>query len=165
MSTLRETFIDTLQDTYDAEHQIVKALPQVIDAVEHKELKSALAAHLDETRGHVERLGKVFELFDESPRRKKCKGMEGLLAEGEELIDEDLGDAALIAAAQKVEHYEIAAYGALASWAKLMEKDEAVDLLEETLNEEKKADDKLTKVAEKTINTEQQEEEEEEESA
>lgn len=165
MSTLRETFIDTLQDTYDAEHQIVKALPEVIKAVEHEELKGALESHLEETRGHIERLGKVFELFDEAPRRKKCKGMEGLLAEGEELIGEGHGDAALIAAAQKVEHYEIAAYGSLAAWAKLMDQDDAADLLEETLDEEKTADDKLTKIAEQSINPEEEQEEEEEESA
>ena len=150
--------VDVLKDTYDAEHQIIKALPSMIKAVESDELKEALESHLEETRGHVERLEKVFGIFDESPKRKKCKGMEGLLAEGEELVGEDMGDAALISAAQKVEHYEIAAYGSLASWAKLLDEDEAVDLLEETLSEESSADEKLTEVAESAVNPEEEEE-------
>lgn len=160
MNTLRDTFIDALKDTYDAEHQIIKALPKVVSSAEHEDLKEALASHLDETRGHVERLEKVFQMFDESPKRKKCKGMEGLLAEGEEALGEGLGDAALIMAAQKVEHYEIAAYGSLIAWAKLLEEDDAVDILEETLGEETAADEKLTEIAESTINPEENEEEE-----
>src|SRR5262245_21633416 len=140
MSTLRDTFIETLKDTYDAEQQIIKALPKVIEAAEHEQLKSALTSHLAETNGQTERLERVFDAIGETPARKKCKGMQGLLAEGEEIIDEEEGDAALIAAAQKVEHYEIAAYGSLVSWAKLMEEDEALSLLEESLEEEKSAD-------------------------
>ena len=111
-------------------------------------MKQTLESHLEETRGHVERLEKVFEILDESPKRKKCRGMEGLLAEGGELISEDRGDAALISAAQKIEHYEIAACGSLAAWAKMLNEDEAVDLLEETLGEESSADEKLAYVAE-----------------
>ena len=140
MSTLRETLIDELKDTYDAEQQILKALPKMIEAAEHEELKSAFESHLEETQGQVSRLDQVFEKLGETAKRKKCSGMQGLLAEGQELIEEELGDAALISAAQKVEHYEIAAYGSMASWAKLLEEDEVAELLEETLSEEKSAD-------------------------
>ena len=160
MSALRETFIEELKDTYDAEHQITKALPKAIKNARHDELKSALEAHLEETRGHIERLENVFEIFDETPKRKKCQGMEGIIAEGQELIENHEGDAALIAALQKVEHYEIAAYGTLAAWAKLLEEDEAVGILEETLNEESDADEHLTEVAQSVINPEADEESE-----
>jgi ferritin-like metal-binding protein YciE len=142
MSALQETFIDGLRDIYDAEHQIVKALPDLIEAASHEELKSGLQEHLDETRGHIERVEKVFEIFDETPKRKKCKGAAGLIDEGREIIKDEHGDAALISAAQKVEHYEIAAYGSLSSWARLLEKEDAVELLEANLNEEKQADEK-----------------------
>lgn len=157
MSQLRETFLEELKDIYDAEKQLVKALPKVAKAAEHEELKHAIEAHLEETEGHVERLEKVFEILGEKASAKKCKAMKGLLEEGEELISEKAGDAALISAAQKVEHYEIAAYGSLASWAKSLGEQEAADLLEETLGEEKEADDKLTSIAEETVNPEQNE--------
>jgi len=164
MSALQETFIDGLRDIYDAEHQIVKALPDLIEAASHEELKSGLQEHLDETRGHIERVEKVFEIFDETPKRKKCKGAAGLIDEGREIIKDEHGDAALISAAQKVEHYEIAAYGSLSSWARLLEKEDAVELLEANLNEEKQADEKLTEVAENVVNLNENESTEEEES-
>jgi ferritin-like metal-binding protein YciE len=155
MSTLRETFIDELADLYDAEKQIIKGLPKMAKAAEHEDLKRAFEMHLEETEEQVERLERVFEVFGEPARGKKCKGMKGLLDEGEELIKEQAGDAALISAAQKVEHYEIAAYGSLYSWAKLLGEEDAADLLEETLEEEKAADEKLTEIAEQSINVEE----------
>jgi ferritin-like metal-binding protein YciE len=157
---LRETFLTELKDLYDAEKQLIKALPKMAKAAENNELQAALQAHLQETQGHVERLEQVFEIFGEKASGKKCKGMQGLIEEGEELIEEGEGDAALICGAQKVEHYEIAAYGSLAAWARLMDKTEAADLLEETLDEEKTADRKLTDLAETCANVEELEEEE-----
>ncbi len=159
MSQLRETFLEELKDVYDAEKQLVKALPKVAKAAEHEELKHAIEAHLEETEGHVERLERVFEIFGEKAAAKKCKAMKGLLEEGEELISEKAGDTALICAAQKVEHYEIASYGSLCAWAKSLGEDEAADLLDETLGEEKEADDKLTSIAEETVNLELNEDE------
>jgi ferritin-like metal-binding protein YciE len=155
MSDLRETFIEELKDLYDAEKQLTKALPKMSKAAEHEDLKEAFDTHLEETEGHIERLERVFEMFDEQPKGKKCKAMEGLIAEGKELIEEEEGDAALICAAQKVEHYEIASYGSLISWARLLGEDEAADTLEETLNEEEQTDEKLTDLAESVINVEQ----------
>src|SRR4051794_30674709 len=113
MSELRETFLDELKDLYDAEKQLTKGLPKMAKAAESEELKAAFEQHLQETEGHVERLEKVFEIFGEDAKGKKCKAMQGLLEEGKELIEEEAGDAALICAAQKVEHYEIASYGSL----------------------------------------------------
>ena len=161
MSDLRETFIEELKDLYDAEKQLTKALPKMSKAAEHEDLKEAFDTHLEDTEGHIERLERVFEMFDEQPKGKKCKAMEGLIAEGKELIEEEEGDAAMICAAQKVEHYEIASYGSLISWARLMGEDEAADLLEETLNEEEQTDEKLTDLAESVINVEEAAEEEE----
>lgn len=157
MSQLRETLLEELKDIYDAEKQLVKALPKMARAAEHEELKHAIQAHLEETERHVERLEEVFEALDEKASAKKCKAMKGLVEEGEELIAEKAGDAALIATAQKVEHYEIAAYGSLRTWAKSLGEQEVADLLEETLEEEKEADDKLTTIAESTVNEEQKE--------
>jgi ferritin-like metal-binding protein YciE len=162
MTGLRETFVEELKDLYDAEKQLLKALPKMAKAAEHEELKAALESHLQETQGHVERLEKVFEIFDETPKGKKCKAMQGLVEEGQDLIEDEEGDAALICAAQKVEHYEIASYGSLRAWAEMLEEDEAVDLLQETLDEEKAADEKLTEVAESAANPEEMEEGEEE---
>ena len=165
MNTLNETFIETLKDTYDAEHQILKALPKVIKNVESEELKEALESHLEETREHAQRLEQVFEMFDASPKRKKCNGMAGLITEGQEVLDEDEGEAALILALQKVEHYEIAAYGALVEWAKLLEKGEASSILDETLTEEKAADEKLNDLARETVNLEDNDETEQRKAA
>jgi ferritin-like metal-binding protein YciE len=161
MSTLRETFIETLKDTYDAEQQILKALPKVIKSVENEDLKEALESHLEETQGHAKRLEQVFEIFDESPKKKKCNGMAGLISEGREVLDEEEGEAALILALQKVEHYEIAAYGALVSWANILEESEAANILKETLSEEKHADETLNGIAEE-INSEEENEDESE---
>jgi ferritin-like metal-binding protein YciE len=162
MSTLREAFVKELADLYDAEKQIIKALPKMAKAAEHDELKQGFEQHLEETEQHVNRLEQVFELLGEKPRTRKCKGIEGIIKEGEEDIKEKEGDAALICGAQKVEHYEMAAYGSLVSWARLLEEEEAADLLEETLDEEKSTDEKLTEAAENIVNAEEKEEEEEE---
>lgn len=161
MSHLRETMIEALKDLYDAEKQITKALPKMMKAAEHEELKEAFESHLQETENQISRLEKVFKALGESAKGKKCKGMEGLIAEGAEQISEDEGDAALIAAAQKVEHYEIAAYGSLIAWANLLDEQEAAELLEETLQEEEQTDQRLTELAETIINVEESEEEEE----
>src|SRR5271156_5349578 len=131
MSTLHEAFLETLKDTYDAEHQILKALPKVIKKVESDELREALESHLEETRHHARRLEEVFEIFDESPRRKKCNGMAGLITEGQEVMEEDEGEAALILALQKVEHYEIAAYGALVAWANILKEERVATILQQ----------------------------------
>ncbi len=163
MNELRETFVEELKDIYDAEKQLLKALPKMAKAAEHEELKDAFEAHLHETEEHVRRLEQVFRLMNQPAKGKKCKAMQGLLEEGEELIREDEGDAALICAAQKVEHYEIASYGSLESWAKLMGEQEVANLVGETLGEEKSADEKLTGIAEETINPEENDQEEGEE--
>jgi ferritin-like metal-binding protein YciE len=165
MSKLRDTFLQELMDIYDAEKQLVKALPKVAKAAEHEELKSTIEAHLEETEEHVERLERVFEIIGETAKSKKCAAMAGMLEEGQEVIKEKEGDAALICAAQKVEHYEIASYGCLLTWARILGEDEAADVLEETLDEEKNADDKLTSLAESIINTEESEGDQEESAA
>ncbi|MEP6662284.1 MAG: ferritin-like domain-containing protein [Verrucomicrobiota bacterium] len=165
MSNLTDTFIEELKDLYDAENQLTKALPKMAEAAQHEELKAGFEEHLEQTRTHIERLEQVFEIFDQTPKRKTCKAMKGLIEEGSDLIDEEAGDAALIAAAQKVEHYEIASYGSLAAWARLLDKEDAVDLLEETLEEEKETDAKLTEIAESAANPDQDEESEEDEEA
>lgn len=158
MAGLRETFVDELRDLFDAEKQLLKALPKLAKAAENEDLKAAFEQHIEETEGQVERLKEVFQLFGQEPRGKKCAGMEGLIEEGEEKIEEEAGDAALICAAQKAEHYEIAAYGSLSAWAKLLEQDQAVDLLEQNLQEEKAADEKLTEIAESAVNVEEEQE-------
>jgi ferritin-like metal-binding protein YciE len=165
MSTLRETFVEELADLYDAEKQLIKALPKMAKAASHGELREAFESHLEETENHVNRLEQVFESMGEKAKGKKCKAMQGLVEEGQEKISEDEGDAALICAAQKAEHYEIAAYGSLCSWAKLLGENEAAEILGETLEEEKAADSKLTGIAESTINVDEKEETEEEEHA
>jgi ferritin-like metal-binding protein YciE len=163
MGDLKETFIDELRDLLDAEHQLLKALPKLAKAAENEELKAAFEAHIEETEGQIERLEQVFEVFETEPRGKKCAGMQGLVKEGAEKIEEEAGDAALICAAQKAEHYEIASYGSLVAWANLLEEDEAAGLLEENLEEEKQTDEKLTEIAESIVNAEEAEEGDEEE--
>ena len=160
MSGLRETFLNELKDLYDAEKQLLKALPEMAQAARDEELKAAFLAHQKETEEQVRRLVQVFEAFDQQPAAKKCKGMQGLIEEAKELIKEEEGDAALICAAQKAEHYEIAAYGSLVAWAELLEEEEATELLHTTLEEEKAADEKLTEIAETAINIEESAEEE-----
>jgi ferritin-like metal-binding protein YciE len=165
MTHLRESFLGELADLYDAEKQLLKALPKMAKAAEHEELKLAFENHLEETENQVKRLEQVFEIFGKPAKGKKCKAMQGLTEEGKEIIEEEEGDAMLICAAQKVEHYEIASYGTLVAWAKLLNENEAERLLQETLEEEEAADAKLTEVAEAAINVEENEEEAEEEPA
>jgi ferritin-like metal-binding protein YciE len=154
---LKELYIDELKDLYSAETQLVKALPKMAKAASSDELRQGFEEHLEQTRGHVERLEKVFKTLGESPKGKTCKGMQGLIEEGAEVIGEDfegsLMDAALIGAAQRVEHYEIAAYGTVHAFAKKLGESDQAALLNETLNEEKETDEKLTELAEQ-INTE-----------
>lgn len=158
MSTLRETFLEELSDIYDAENQLVKALPKMARAAKNADLKAGFEKHLKETQEHVNRLEQVFDAFDEKVSGKKCKAMQGLVAEGEELIEEDAGDVALICAAQKVEHYEIAAYGSLKAWAEVLKQKSAAELLDETLEEERATDEKLTEVAVEAVNIEEESE-------
>jgi ferritin-like metal-binding protein YciE len=165
MANLRETFIDELRDLLDAEKQLLKALPKLAKAAESEELKSAFEAHAEETEEQIGRLEQVFEMFETEPRGKKCVGMQGLIKEGADKIEEEAGDAALICAAQKSEHYEIAAYGSLIAWANLLEKGDAAALLEESLEEEKQTDEKLTEIAESVVNAEEASDGEEEEEA
>jgi ferritin-like metal-binding protein YciE len=154
---LKELYIDELKDLYNAENQLVKALPQLARAATSDELRQGFEEHLDQTKGHVERLEKIFEMLGESPKGKKCKGMEGLIEEGSEVMEEDyecnLLDAALIGAAQRVEHYEIAGYGTVRSFAETLGETEHVSLLDETLSEEKETEEKLTELA-RQINAE-----------
>lgn len=148
---LRELYIDELKDIYNAETQLVKALPKMAKASSSDELRAGFEAHLEQTKEHVERLEQVFEMLNESPKGKKCAGMEGLVEEGSEVMKEDFEgavmDAALIGAAQRVEHYEIAAYGTVIAFAETLGENDQVSLLESTLNEEKETDEKLTTLA------------------
>jgi ferritin-like metal-binding protein YciE len=156
LNTLRDLFEDELKDMYDAEKQILKALPKVIKAANDDELRNALSVHLNETRGHVDRLEQVFGTIDVKPKGKHCSGMAGILEEGSDLLDEDgsegVLDAAFIAGCQRVEHYEITAYGSLMSWAKQLGYRDALELLKANEQEEKAADAKLSKIAEATVN-------------
>ena len=155
-TTLRSLFIDELRDVHHAERQLVKALPKLAKAASSRALRAALETHLGETEEQISRLEKVFELLEESGKPKPCAGMQGIVEEGSSLIEEeDKGaalDAGIIASAQRAEHYEMAAYGTLIAWAEALGEDEVVRLLEETLDEEKAADQKLTALAEAGIN-------------
>jgi ferritin-like metal-binding protein YciE len=154
---LRELYVEELRDLYSAEKQLVKALPKMAKAATSSDLRSGFEEHLEQTKGHVSRLEQIFDSLDAKPNGKTCKGMEGLIKEGSEMIEEDPEqeqlDAGLISAAQRVEHYEIAGYGCVRTYAQLLGDDEAVSLLEETLKEEKETDAKLTELAE-NINVE-----------
>jgi ferritin-like metal-binding protein YciE len=156
--TMHDAFVEELRDTYDAEKQLVKALPRMAKAASSADLQTAFETHLEETRGHVDRLERVFESLEEKARGKHCEGMAGIVEEGKSMMAEEFDDAtmdaALIAAAQRVEHYEMAAYGTLVAWARAMGHTEAADLLQETLDEEKATDEKLTTLAEGGINQE-----------
>lgn len=156
--TLHDAFVDELRDTYDAEKQITKALPKMVKAAGSPELRAALEAHLEETRGQIARLEEVFASLDEKVRGKHCDGMAGIIDEGKSVMEEDFEDttmdACLIASAQRVEHYEMAAYGTLVAWARAMGHEDAAELLQETLDEEKAADEKLSSLAEGGINQE-----------
>jgi ferritin-like metal-binding protein YciE len=156
--TLHDAFIDELRDLYDAEKQLTKALPKLAKAATKPELRTAFESHLEETRGHVDRLEEVFGSLDEKVRGKHCDGIAGIIDEGKSVMEEDFDeatmDACLIAAGQRAEHYEMAAYGTLVAWARAMGHDEAADLLQQTLDEEKAADEKLSSLAEGGVNQE-----------
>lgn len=154
--TLHDAFIDELRDTYDAERQLTKALPKLAKAAASPQLREAFEAHLEETQGQIERLEQVFASLDERVRGKHCDGIAGIIEEGKSILEEDFDDttldACLIAAGQRAEHYEMAVYGTLVTWARAMGHTEAADLLQETLDEEKAADRKLSMIAEGGIN-------------
>lgn len=154
--TLDELFLDTLKDIYYAEKQILKALPKMAKAAQSDKLRAAFEKHHDETEGQIDRLEKIFELLGKAARGKKCDAIEGILDEGKEIMDEyaetSALDAGLLAAAQAVEHYEISRYGTLRAWAAKMGNKEAVQLLDQTLGEEKKTDETLTRIAETAVN-------------
>ena len=166
MENLQELFLAQLKDMYDAEQRITRALPKMARAASSEELGTAFEEHLEQTQEHVKRLERVFQLIGESPSKKTCKAMVGLLEEGEEIMKEDapesVRDAGIISAAQKVEHYEMATYGCLRDWAQLLGLSEAADVLQETLDEEGETDRALTEIAQ-SLNVEALSGEEEEE--
>ena len=149
--TMQDLYIDQLRDLYDAERQIIKALPKMIQSAESSELRSALQTHLEETRGHITRLEQVFRLHNEEVKGEKCKGVEGIIDEGKDVAKHNenpsVRDAGVIAGAQKVEHYEMAGYGSVRTWAEQIGHTEAAQLLQQTLDEEKQADKILTQLA------------------
>lgn len=151
-NTLKQLFVDELRDIYDAEKQLIKALPKMAKAATSEDLRTGFEEHLEQTREHARRLEQIFSALGEKPTGKKCKAMQGLVEEGSEMIEEDFSgevkDAGLISAAQRVEHYEIAAYGTVRTYATILEEQDAVGLLEKTLEEEKETDQKLTELAE-----------------
>ncbi|MBC8108526.1 MAG: ferritin-like domain-containing protein [Anaerolineae bacterium] len=155
---LRDLYIDQLKDLYSAENQLIKALPKMAKAASNEDLKAAFETHLEQTRVHAERIDQIMKDMGESPKGKKCKAMEGLVEEGKEALEEfedpEVLDAALIAAAQRVEHYEIAGYGCVRTYANLLGEDKAAKLLQQTLDEEGKTDKLLTGLAESSINLE-----------
>jgi ferritin-like metal-binding protein YciE len=167
MEALQKLFTHELEDLYDAEQQILKALPKMIEGATSPELQKALQQHRAVTEKQATRLEQIFDAMGEERSRRKCKGMAGLLAEGEDILKEDFEpstmDAAIIGAAQRVEHYEIAAYGTLRTLAEFLKNEQAASLLEQTLEEEKEADELLTQIAEASINSEAASEEDEEE--
>ncbi len=152
VNTIEKLFVEELKDLYSAENQITKALPKMVKAAKSQELRSALEQHLKETEGQIERLDRVFEMLGMKHTSKTCEGMKGVLEEGSEMLKEteegDVRDMAIISAGQRVEHYEMAAYGTVRSYAKHLEKPQVAQLLEETLEEEKSADKKLTQISE-----------------
>lgn len=158
IENLEQLFEHTLEDIYYAEKQLLKALPKMAKASDSAQLKTAFTGHLKETEEHVTRLEQVFELIGKNPKATPCPAIKGILEEGEDLMsdvkDADTRDAAMIGAAQAVEHYEITRYGTLASWAKLLGKKDVAVILEKTLKEEHAADQKLTKLAESRLNKE-----------
>jgi ferritin-like metal-binding protein YciE len=149
--SVKDLFIDELKDIYDAENRLTKALPKLAKTASSEVLSRAFEDHLEQTKGHIARLEEVFKTLGETPKRKTCKAMVGLLEEGKELMEEDalehIKDLGLIAGAQKVEHYEIATYGCLRTWAEMLDESNAVKLLQKTLDEEAAADEKLTEIA------------------
>lgn len=158
LETIENLFVHELKDLLSAEKQLVKALPKMAKGASNEKLRSAFEEHLEQTKTHVDRLEKIFSIMGKPARGEHCKGMEGLIEEGSSLLEEEgadnVKDAGLIGAAQRVEHYEIAAYGTARTLAELLGKQEAVELLQATLDEEKETDDKLTELAENEINLE-----------
>lgn len=158
LESLHDLYLSELKDLYSAENQIIKALPKVIGKTTSPALRQALESHLEQTRGHVTRLEEVFQMHGEEPKKMKCKGMQGVLDEGEEMLGfdatPDIRDAAIISSCQRVEHYEIAAYGSVRTYAEQMGHDRAAAILQQTLDEEKEADEKLTDIAESRVNIE-----------
>src|SRR5215471_16047300 len=154
--TLHDAFLEELKDAYDAEKRLTKALPKLAKASTSPELRQAFEDHLEETNGHVDKLEQVFQVLDEKVKGTRCDGIAGIIDEGKTVMGEDFEgatmDACLIAAAQRAEHYEIAAYGTLVAWAKTMGHNDASDLLQEILDEEKAADEKLNAIAESGVN-------------
>jgi ferritin-like metal-binding protein YciE len=158
LDTLQKLYTEELRDLYNAENQLLKALPKMAKAASSEELKDAFEKHLEQTKGHVERLEQVFEELDERPKGKTCRAMKGLIQEGSELLeqdgDESVRDAGIIVAAQKVEHYEIAGYGSARTFAHLLGQNKAAELLQTTLDEESETNELLTRLAESIINPE-----------
>jgi ferritin-like metal-binding protein YciE len=152
VESLNDLYVEQLRDLYDAENQLIKALPKMAEAANSDELREGIEEHLEQTKGHARRIEQIFEEMGEKAKAKKCKGMEGVIKEGSETLDEDMDadvkDAAIIASAQRVEHYEIAGYGTARTYANLLGEREAASLLEQTLQEEKDTDAKLTQLAE-----------------
>lgn len=158
VQSLEDMFLEELKDVYNAENQILKALPRMARKASSPELRRAFEQHLKQTEGQVQRLERVFSSLGAKPRGKTCKGMQGLIEEGKEIMSEDIEDdvldAALIAAAQKVEHYEMATYGTLRTWAETLGNQQAAKLLQQTLDEEEATDKRLTQLAEQLVNVE-----------
>ena len=156
IKTMDELFLHTLQDIYYAENKIVKSLPEMIDSATDSQLKRGLQSHLGETKGHVQRLDQVFQMLGQKAKSVDCPAIDGIIDEAEdvsgEVADKDVLDAAIIAAGQAVEHYEITRYGSLIAWAKRLGRSDVAKVLEQTLNEEKAADKKLTAIAETKVN-------------
>ena len=158
LDTLQKLYTDELRDLYNAENQLLKALPKMAKAASSEDLKEAFEKHLEQTKGHVERLEQVFEELDEKPKGKTCRAMKGLIEEGSEILEQDgeesVRDAGIIVAAQKVEHYEIAGYGSARTFAHLLGQNKAAELLQTTLDEESETDEILNKLAESVVNPE-----------
>src|SRR5216110_1501856 len=158
LDTLQKLYTDELRDLYNAENQLLKALPKMAKAASSEDLKDAFEKHLEQTKGHVKRLEQVFDAIGEKPKGKTCRAMKGLIEEGSEILKEDgeesILDAGIIVAAQKVEHYEIAAYGSVRTFAKLLGQKKAAELLQTTLNEESEANELLNGLAESIVNPE-----------
>ena len=156
IKTMDDLFLHTLQDIYYAENKIVKSLPEMIETASDAQLKKGLETHLGETKGHVKRLEQVFQMLGQKPKSVNCPAIDGIIEEAEEVTgevdDKSVLDAAIIAAGQAVEHYEITRYGSLIAWAKQLGRNDAARLLEQTLGEEKAADKKLTSIAESKVN-------------
>lgn len=158
LDTLKKLYVSELRDLYNAENQLLKALPKMAKAASSEELKDGFEKHLEQTKGHVERLEQIFEGLDENPKGKTCKAMKGLIEEGSEILKEDgeesVLDAGIIVAAQKVEHYEMAGYGSVRTFAQLLGQNKAAELLQTTLDEESETNEILNKLAESVVNPE-----------